>query len=81
MLRSADGIMSVCLSPARTSLRTLSVSLRVLLHDTASSHSVLGQLGEKEKMRFPSNLLVDKTPDGARRAFHDARVGCPACPF
>lgn len=48
---------------AEIEAKRLAVSLRVLLHDTASSHSVLGQLGEKDKMRFPSNLLRDKTPE------------------
>jgi hypothetical protein len=34
----------------------LAVSLRVLLHDTGSSHSVLGQLGWKQKLQYVNSL-------------------------
>lgn len=34
----------------------LAVSLRVLLHDTGSSHSVLGQLGWKLKLEYVNSL-------------------------
>lgn len=44
--------------------KRIAASLRVLLHDTASSHSLLGQLGEKERAYVdtalpeePGNLL------------------------
>lgn len=43
--------------------KRIAVALRVLFHDTGASHSVLGLLGEKNTMRFPSNLLGVPAPE------------------
>ena len=41
----------------------LATSLRVLLHDTTSSHSVLGQLGWKAKLQYVNSLrLMELAP-------------------
>lgn len=47
---------------AEIEAKRLATSLRVLLHDTAASHSVLEQLGEKHAMRWPSNLIEPEAP-------------------
>lgn len=39
--------------------KRLATAIRVLVHDTATSHSILGQLGEKERIQYWSVLMAE----------------------
>jgi hypothetical protein len=48
--------------------KRLAVTIRVLVHDTAASKSLLGQLGIKQSLRFTESLQPD--PPGNMAAYH-----------
>jgi hypothetical protein len=58
--------------------KRLAVTLRVLLHDTPQSHSLLDLLGVKDQIRF-TNTAAEIEPDNVLPTLEDRAPGWPGC--